>query len=173
MQAGREQITQRISPAIDATAPDLGDPRRVAGLRGFPTIGAVLTPTRIAALATAPLVVLLALVLRATGTGAVAQDSGTLLYASLVYVAVVFIRPRLSPLWSGAVAVGFCWLVEFSQLTGVPARLSAHSLVARLVLGSQFDRHDVAWYPVGIVPLVAVHLYARYRVRAARAGRAA
>jgi hypothetical protein len=130
----------------------------------------VLTPTRIAALATAPLVLLLAVVLRATCTGAVVQDSGTLLYASMVYAAVVFLWPRRSPLWSGGVALGFCWLIEFSQLTGIPARLSAHSLAARLTLGVQFDWHDVAWYPAGVVPLVALHLFARRRSGAMTAG---
>jgi hypothetical protein len=50
----------------------------------------------------------------------------------------------------------FCGL-----LTGVPARLPAHSLVARLALGAQFGRLGVAWYPVGVLPLVLLHLVAR------------
>lgn len=58
---------------------------------------------------------------------------------------------------AGVAAVGFCWLVEFLQLTGVPAALSAHSVLARLALGVTFDPMDLLWYPVGVVPLAAVH----------------
>jgi hypothetical protein len=36
--------------------------------------------------------------------------------------------------------------------------LSERSLAARLVLGAHFDWVDVAWYPVGVVPLVVLHL---------------
>jgi hypothetical protein len=90
------------------------------------------------------------------GNGRLEQYSGTALYASLVYAGVLFLWPRIAPLLAAAIAVSFCWLVEVSQLTGIPATLSAHNLLARLVLGVQFDWTDIAWYPVGIVPLVAV-----------------
>ena len=49
------------------------------------------------------------------------QYSGTALYASMVYAGVVFLRPGLAPLRAGVIALGFCWLVEFAQLTGLPA----------------------------------------------------
>lgn len=113
----------------------------------------------------------IALVIRAFDEGAVAQHSGTLLYGSMVYAGVLFVVPRLGPVWVGTVATVFCWLVEAAQLTGVPAELSARSLLARLVLGVRFDPVDLAWYPVGVLPLVVVHLVvdARARRRAARA----
>ncbi|QBF47392.1 DUF2809 domain-containing protein [Janibacter limosus] len=38
-----------------------------------------------------------------------------------------------------------CVLVELVQLTGVPARLPALSLL----LGSGFDTRDIGWYAVG------------------------
>ncbi|MEE6263601.1 ribosomal maturation YjgA family protein [Plantactinospora sonchi] len=97
-----------------------------------------------------------AMVIRALDDGAVAQHSGTLLYGSMVYVAVLFVAPRLGPVRAGVIATAFCWLVEVAQLTGVPAALSARSLLARLVLGVRFDPVDLAWYPVGVLPLVAV-----------------
>lgn len=90
-------------------------------------------------------------------SGSLAQRSGTLLYASMTYTAVVFLWPRMSPLPAGGIAIGFCWAVELFQLTGIPAALSARSLLARLALGVQFDWIDLAWYPVGVVPLVALH----------------
>jgi hypothetical protein len=113
----------------------------------------------------AAVILAVALLIRVVNDGLLAQYSGTALYASMVWAGVVFLRPRISPLTAGAVAIGICWLVELSQLTGVPATLSARSLVARLVLGAQFDWTDMAWYPVGVVPLVAGHWLIRTRCR--------
>jgi hypothetical protein len=90
------------------------------------------------------------------GSGALAQYSGTALYASMVYVGVLVLWPRIAAAWAGAIAAVFCWVVEAAQLTGVPAALSAHSLVARVVLGVQFDWTDMAWYPAGIIPLMVI-----------------
>ncbi|WP_432840691.1 DUF2809 domain-containing protein [Dactylosporangium sp. CA-092794] len=96
---------------------------------------------------------------RLDNTGALQQDSGTALYASAVYAAVVFLRPRIPPLVAGAWALGFCWAVEALQLTSVPRTLSEYSIVLRLMLGRAFDWTDVWWYPVGIVPLVAAEVW--------------
>src|SRR5690349_16221273 len=113
-----------------------------------------------------------ALAIRATATGVLQNASGTALYASMVYVAIVFLAPRIRPVPAGVIAVAFCWAVEVSQLSGVPAYLSARSIVARLVLGVAFDPADLAWYPVGVVPLVIVHWLVRRRTTQ-RAGVAA
>lgn len=112
---------------------------------------------RLLMLMTAALVLAVALAIRALSDGRLEQYSGTALYASMVYAGVLFLWPRMSPLRSGAIAVAFCWAVECAQLTGIPAALSARSLLARLVLGVQFDPTDLLWYPVGVVPLVVVH----------------
>jgi hypothetical protein len=90
-------------------------------------------------------------------SGALQQHSGTALYASMVYAGVFVLVPRATPVVAGAAAVGFCWLVELLQLTGIPAALSERSVIARLVLGVQFDATDLAWYPVGVLPLVLIH----------------
>jgi hypothetical protein len=102
------------------------------------------------------------------GSGALAQYSGTALYAATVYAGVFILAPRARPWVAGAVAIAFCWAVEFFQLTGVPATLSARSVLARLALGEKFDPTDLAWYVIGVVPLVVLHeaagrLSARYR----------
>ncbi|SBT40938.1 DUF2809 domain-containing protein [Micromonospora auratinigra] len=99
-----------------------------------------------------------ALTIRALADGALEQHSGTALYASMVYAGVFVLRPRTRPVPAGVAATVFCWVVETAQLTGVPAALSAHSLLARLVLGVRFDPLDLCWYPVGVLPLVALHL---------------
>jgi hypothetical protein len=102
-----------------------------------------------------------ALAFRAATDGVVQNATGTALYASMVYVAIVFFWPRMRPFLAGAIAIAFCWAVEVSQLTGVPAYLSARSIIARLVLGVSFDPWDLAWYPVGVIPLVAIHWFLR------------
>ena len=90
------------------------------------------------------------------GGGLWAQASGTALYASMVYAGVLLVRPRTGAVPAGIIATAFCWLVEVSQLTGIPAFLSERSIIARLVLGVAFDWADLWWYPVGIIPLVVI-----------------
>lgn len=90
-------------------------------------------------------------------TGRLEQYSGTALYASMTYVGVLFLWSRRSPLTAGAIAWAWCWAMECFQLTGIPADLSARSLLARLVLGMRFDLTDLFWYLPGIIPLVVVH----------------
>jgi hypothetical protein len=92
------------------------------------------------------------------GSAALAQNSGTALYASLIYAGVFVVAPAARPVVAGMVAVGFCWAVELFQLTPVPGYLSERSLVARLVLGAHFDPADMLWYPVGVVPLVVIQV---------------
>ncbi|WP_155375603.1 ribosomal maturation YjgA family protein [Catellatospora vulcania] len=116
---------------------------------------------RLAALAAAVAVLAIALLIRAVADGPLEQHSGTALYASLIYAGVFVLRPRTAPLVAGAAAIAFCWLVELSQLTGVPAYLSERSLLARLALGVAYDPLDMLWYPVGVLPLVALHLALR------------
>jgi hypothetical protein len=112
---------------------------------------------RIWALVSGAVVLGLAFTIRALAGGDLEQFSGTALYGSAVYAMVVFAGPRLRPVVAGAIAICFCELVEVAQLTGVPAALSQRSLLARLALGVQFDAVDLAWYPVGVVPLAALH----------------
>lgn len=99
------------------------------------------------------------------GTGsALAQYSGTALYAAMIYAGLYVLVPSLRPPVAGVLAVGFCWLVELFQLTGVPAALSERSLLARLALGVAFDPVDLLWYALGVLPLVAVHSAWRSRM---------
>ncbi|MEV6306347.1 DUF2809 domain-containing protein [Actinoplanes sp. NPDC051861] len=100
------------------------------------------------------------------GSGALAQNSGTALYASMIYAGVFVLVPTVRPAVAGAAAICFCWTIELLQLTGVPATLSSHSLLARLALGVTFDPEDLLWYVVGVLPLAALH--ARKSVAGAR-----
>jgi hypothetical protein len=103
--------------------------------------------------------------IRATMDGPIEQYSGAALSAAIVYTIVIFIRPRISPLPAASAATAYCWLIEFAQLTALPAALSQRSWLARQLLGAQFDLIDVVWYPVGIIPLVAAHWFLQTRTR--------
>ncbi len=97
-------------------------------------------------------------------TGLVEQASGTALYAAAVFCGVVFLWPRMTIPWVALIAAGYCWAVEFLQLTSIPADLSARSVLARLVLGVSFDPADLAWYLVGVaVPAVVLARLRRTR----------
>jgi hypothetical protein len=107
----------------------------------------------------------LAYAIRAATDGAIGQYSGAALSAAIVYTIVIFIWPPISPLLAGGAAVAYCWFIEFAQLTPIPAAISERSWFARQLLGAQFDLVDVAWYPVGVIPLVAAQWFLRARTR--------
>ena len=119
-------------------------------------------PRRLVAAAAVVMILVLALGIRAVDDGALEQYSGTVLYASMIYAGLFVLWPA-PPVPAGVQAVGFCWAMELLQLTALPAALSARSSLARLVFGRQFDWVDVAWYPVGVVPLVLLTLLLRRR----------
>jgi small neutral amino acid transporter SnatA (MarC family) len=123
---------------------------------------------RLVALATAGGFLVVGLGIRALAgvdsSGALAQHSGTALYAAMIYAGLFILVPRAEPWVAGVAAIAFCWLVEVLQLTGLPAELSERSLLARLVLGVHFDALDLVWYAIGVLPLVALHAaVARHR----------
>jgi hypothetical protein len=93
-----------------------------------------------------PVVLALGLAVRAFTGGDFSKYAGVALYATLIYALVAF---WLRPLWAALAATGISWAVEFFQLTGIPADLSAHSGLAHLVLGSTFNAPDLFWYAVG------------------------
>jgi hypothetical protein len=93
-----------------------------------------------------PVVLALGLGVRAFADGDFAKYAGVAFYATLIYALVSF---WLRPLWAAITATGISWAVEFFQLTGIPADLSAHSDLAHLVLGSTFNAPDLFWYAVG------------------------
>lgn len=109
------------------------------------------------ALGAAAITIAAALGIRATGAGDFAKYAGDALYTVLLYALVVAVAPRVRPLVAGSVALGVSWAVEFAQLTSVPAELSAHSTLARLVLGSTFNAPDLFWYVVGAAGAWGVH----------------
>ncbi|MFD4870054.1 DUF2809 domain-containing protein [Streptomyces sp. NPDC058412] len=124
--------------------------------------------TRLAAAAAALVVFGAGLGLRAVTTGSVAKYGGDALYTVLLLSLVVLVAPRVSPLRAAGSALAVSCMVEFLQLSSVPADLSRRSTVARLVLGSTFNPPDLLWYSVGAAAGWLVHTAA---VRSLRGGR--
>nr|WP_322723264.1 DUF2809 domain-containing protein [Streptomyces phyllanthi] len=104
---------------------------------------------RLAAAGAAVLIVGAGLGLRAAAAGDVAKYGGDALYTVLLHALVVLVAPRVVPLTAAGSALAVSWVVELLQLSDVPAELSRHSTVARIVLGSTFNPPDLFWYVVG------------------------
>lgn len=104
---------------------------------------------RFVALCAAVVTVAAGLGVRTLADGAVAKYAGDALYTVLLCALVALCAPRARPLAVAGTGLALSWAVELSQLTGVPAELSRHSAVARLVLGSTFNAPDLLWYAVG------------------------
>ncbi|WP_068263594.1 DUF2809 domain-containing protein [Janibacter limosus] len=75
-----------------------------------------------------------------------ADAAGSVLYAMAACFAIALLS-RGRPATAAGAAFVACVLVELAQLTGIPARLPALSLL----LGSGFDPRDIGWYAVGSV----------------------
>ncbi|MFC9330728.1 DUF2809 domain-containing protein [Kitasatospora sp. NPDC057015] len=112
---------------------------------------------RWAAGAAAVLTVAAGLGVRALTVGETAKYVGDALYTVLLCALVVLLAPRTRPTAAAGIALAVSWLVEFAQLTGLPADLSARSTLARLVLGSTFNAPDLFWYAVGAAIAALVH----------------
>ena len=118
---------------------------------------------RLPAFVAAVVIGLAGLSVRRLSDGAFAKYAGIALYAAFFYAVVVCLAPRIRPVVAGAIALAWCWAVEFGQLTPVPAALSARSAIARLVLGTTFNAPDLAWYAVGVGAMFAAHGWSRAR----------
>jgi len=153
-QTGRTRGRRRLPPDVRQYAP-VTLVRR-AGDRG---IGAAAHPVRIRLVAAGAAVVTVGagLGLRAVAVGGVAKYGGDALYTVLLHTLVVLTVPRVTPLTAAGSALAVSWVVEFLQLSEVPAELSERSSVARLVLGSTFNPPDLFWYGVGAAAGWLVH----------------
>jgi len=81
---------------------------------------------------------------------------GVSLWATMIYFWLRAALPWLSAWRSALVAVAGCWVVEFAQLTWVPAYLSSQHLVLRFIFGATFNPPDLLAYAVGVLLGVAV-----------------
>ncbi|WP_229718312.1 ribosomal maturation YjgA family protein [Microbacterium aerolatum] len=85
------------------------------------------------------------------GSGDLGDMAGDALYAALVYLVFAFLLPRRARSLCAALAIIVCTVIEFLQLTDVPATLAELFPPAALVLGAHFDRRDLLVYAFAVV----------------------
>ncbi|GAA1860131.1 DUF2809 domain-containing protein [Myceligenerans crystallogenes] len=86
---------------------------------------------------------------RAVLPGAVGGPLGDALYATLVVLLIVFVRPRTSPAAAALAGFAICLAIELFQLTPVSAVVVAGFPPARYVLGTTFWAPDLVCYAAG------------------------
>ncbi|QMW65983.1 DUF2809 domain-containing protein [Mumia sp. ZJ1417] len=94
-------------------------------------------------------VVAAGLAARAVLPAPIAGPAGDALYATLVVLLVVAVRPTTPPPVAALVGFAVCVAVELFQLTGIPVAVAEHVPAARLVLGTTFWAPDLLRYAVG------------------------
>ncbi|WP_326823753.1 ribosomal maturation YjgA family protein [Streptosporangium sp. NBC_01756] len=131
--------------------------------RPLPTRLPAALRSRLPALVTAAVTIAAGLTVRAVTGGWFGKYAGDALYTVLVYALIVLVWPRVSPGRAALGALAFSWVVEFAQLTPVPAALSETGVLARLVLGSTFGIADLAAYAAGAALAWSAHALLRHR----------
>lgn len=116
---------------------------------------------RLVPLSACSMVLVVGLAVDRTGTGAVADKAGDVLYAALVVLGLWLLRPGARVLALAGAALAWCVAVELLQLTDVPRAVATVVPAARLVLGSGFDPLDLPAYALGCLLGAAVVVLAR------------
>ena len=89
--------------------------------------------------------------------------AGDALYAIAVYLFMVLLAPRMSPLVVGAIAAVWCVGIELFQLTGIPEAVGDVFSPAMLVLGTVFDARDLVIYLAALAGVIALDLLVNRR----------
>jgi uncharacterized protein DUF2809 len=112
--------------------------------------------TRYVALAIGTIVLGLGVHLRGGALSPVVRDVlGDTLWAAMVVWGIAAVAPAIRLPWRAALALAFCFVVEFSQLVHSPALDALRRTTAgHLVLGSGFDPRDLAAYAAGVLAAV-------------------
>ena len=80
---------------------------------------------------------------------------GDALWAAMVAWWIAAVAPAIRLPWRAAVALVFCFAVEFSQLFRLPALDALRRTTAGLLaLGSEFDPRDFVSYAIGVLAAV-------------------
>ncbi len=88
--------------------------------------------------------------------------AGDTLYAVMIFFGLAFLRPRAATLTLAALALGFCTLIELSQLYhAVWVDNLRHTRIGGLVLGFGFLWSDLVCYAVGVACGVALEFLLR------------
>lgn len=82
----------------------------------------------------------------------IAAYAGDTLWALMVFLGFGILWPKRSPLWLAAMAAGFSYLIEFSQIYHAPwIDAIRQNRLGGLVLGRGFLWSDLVCYTIGIL----------------------
>jgi hypothetical protein len=123
--------------------------------------------TRYVALVAGTIVLGLGVHLRGSALSPVVRDVlGDALWAAMVAWGIAAVAPALRLPWRAALALAFCFVIEFSQLVHFPSLDALRRTTAgHLVLGSGFDPRDLAAYAAGVLAAVLLEGAAGSRSR--------
>jgi hypothetical protein len=78
------------------------------------------------------------------------KNAGDILYATMAFFLTAFLFPRLTTLRALAVAIVFCWMIEFQQMIQWPPLVALRNTrPGGLILGHGFHILDLADYILG------------------------
>ncbi|MDP3950804.1 DUF2809 domain-containing protein [Microbacterium sp.] len=106
---------------------------------------------RIVLVAVAVAVLVAGLLVHRFGSGEIGDIAGDALYAVLVYLLFAMLLARSSRTLPAALAIIFCTVIEFLQLTDLPRTWALAFPPSALVLGSSFAQRDLLVYPASVL----------------------
>jgi len=83
------------------------------------------------------------------------KSLGDVAYAAAVYLVLLLLLPRRSPLALGIMAMLFCIAIECFKFTGLPNRWAA-SPISRVIFGTTFSWHNLACYAIAIAAILII-----------------
>ncbi len=79
---------------------------------------------------------------------------GDFLVVILIYGTLLFVWPKLQPLWTGIGVFGFAVTVEFLQSNIIPTYIDTSRTLVQATIGSHFDPFDIVAYFLGTTLIV-------------------
>lgn len=116
---------------------------------------------------TALAVIPIGLFIRFLPLGLFADLAGGVLYAVLIYLLVGWLTPHWKSSSVALCAIGWCFVIEFLQLSAFPAFLAAEFPPARLVFGTGFAALDLLAYALGVGLVCVIDRHLRFGRRSA------
>jgi hypothetical protein len=93
-----------------------------------------------------------------------AKNAGDALYATMVFLGIGFVAPRIRTSTAAAIALAFCAAIECSQRVHTPWLDAVRdTLPGHLVLGQGFHAFDLVCYALGVALGAALEIAVRAR----------
>jgi hypothetical protein len=105
------------------------------------------------------------------GSGDIGDIAGDALYAVFAYLLFATLLVRSSRTLPAALAIIFCTVIEFLQLTELPRTWALAFPASALVLGSGFAQRDLLVYPASVLLALIVDAALSRRARRRRVRR--